>query len=338
MPAPPVRVVLSRGTLPESEHRVAVAVWRDGRIDRAAGDTGQRVYLRSSAKPLQALAAVVSGAADRFAMTDAELALACGSHNGEPVHAETAAGLLARIGLDVSALQCGAHPPMHDPAARALLAAGLEPTALHNNCSGKHAAMLASCVAAGWTTADYLDPAHPLQVLNRTHVGAFCGVPADDVVLATDGCSAPVFAVPLAAAARGFAAVADSRIATDATREARAAAVRITDALAARPEMIGGTKRLDTDLIRATGGRVLSKMGAEGVWCCGVRGAKLGLAIKCEDGSGRAPPHVGLAVLRSLGVLSDAEWAAIAPHHDPALRNHRRLVVGRVEVVPPTGV
>lgn len=334
----PARVVLWRGDLRESEHRVRVAVWRDGRVAHAAGAVEEPVYLRSSAKLLQALACVVTGAAERFSLTDAEISLACGSHNGEPFHVATAAGLLARLGLPVEALQCGAHAPMHDPSARALAAAGAEPTALHNNCSGKHSAMLAACVARGWPTGTYLDPAHPLQVLNREHVAAFSGLRPEEVVLATDGCSAPVFAVPLAAAARAFAAVANPDGAEGLPDALRAAARRVARAVAAHPEMIGGTKRLDTDLVRATGGRVLSKMGAEGVWCFGVRDANLGVAVKCEDGGGRAPSHVGLSVLRHLGVLGDAEWAALAPHHDPVLRNHRRLVVGRVEVVPPSGV
>jgi L-asparaginase II len=334
----PVRVVLRRGDLPESVHLVRVAFWRGGRLEASAGDTDAPVFLRSSAKLFQALACVTTGAADRFSMTAAELAIACGSHNGEPFHTETSGGLIARIGKAPPDLLCGAHVPMHDPSAKALHVRGEEPTVLHNNCSGKHAAMLAACVAAGWPTEDYVRFDHPLQVLNRAHVAAFCGVSPEDVHLAVDGCSAPNFAVSLAASARGVAAWCSPGSATHVGDAARLAAARIADALAERPEMIGGTRRIDTDLIRITKGRLLSKMGAEGVWIVGVRDGETGLAIKCEDGSGRAPYPVGLAVLRHRGLLSEAEWDALGHWHDPALRNHRKIVVGRTDVEPPEGV
>lgn len=344
----PVRVVLTRGPLRESEHVVRVAVWRGAGADgvrlHARGDVAAPVFLRSSAKVIQALASVVTGAADRFAMTDAELAMACGSHNGEPFHAATAAGLLARIGLGPEALLCGAHAPMHEPSAKALAARGEEPTVLHNNCSGKHSNMLAACVAAGWTPADYVAENHPLQVMNRAHMAAFCGGRPDEVITAVDGCSAPNFAVPLEAAARGMARWMSPRAAPGLSPAVAGAAERIAAALAKHPEMIAGTRRIDTDLIRVTGGRVIAKMGAEGVWLIGARGAAadgsetLGIAIKCEDGAGRAPYPVGMAVLRTLGVLSDSEREALSWWFDESLRNHRKIVVGRIEVEPSSGV
>jgi L-asparaginase II len=334
----PVRVVLWRGDLAESEHRVRVAVWRDGRLAQSAGDVDSPVYLRSSAKPVQALASVVTGAADRFSMTEAELALACGSHGGEPFHTETALGLLRRLELGPEHLQCGAHPPSYEPAARDLVRHGVEPSALHNNCSGKHSNMLAACVAMGWPVESYLEFHHPLQVMNVAHLAALAGVKPREITLGIDGCSAPNFALPLRASARAFAVWANPGDAPDVPDVVREAALRIAAALAAHPEMIGGTRRVDTDLIRVTGGRVISKMGAEGVWCLGVAGAGIGIAMKTEDGAGRAPFPVGLALLRHLGVLSDTEWDALSAYHDPVLRNHRRLAVGRVEVVPPSGV
>ena len=334
----PGRVVLTRGDLAESEHRVRVAVWQGGRIVHAAGDVDAPVYLRSSAKPFQALASVATGAADRFAMTDAELALACGSHGGEPFHTATAAGLLARIGLGVEHLQCGAHAPSFEPAARDLVRAGAQPTALHNNCSGKHSNMLAACTAMGWGVADYLDFAHPLQRLNVEHLAAFAGLRPREITLGVDGCSAPNFALPLAASARAIAGWTSPAAADGVPEPLRAAADRIHRALAAHPEMIGGTKRIDSDLIRLTGGDVIAKMGAEGVWVLGVRSSGTGVALKAEDGASRAAYPVGLAILRTLGALTDSTWDGLAAYHDASIRNHRRLVVGRVEVVPPTGV
>jgi L-asparaginase II len=337
-PMEPVVVLETRAGLLECTHHVRAVVWKGGQVAKAAGDADSYVYLRSSAKPVQALASVLTGAADRFAMTDAELALACGSHGGEPFHVETAAGLLAKIGLAEGALQCGAHAPAFEPAARALWASGAEPTQLHNNCSGKHSAMLACCVASGWETKTYLDPEHPLQVLNRANVAAFAGLSPADVKLGTDGCSAPVFAVPLAACARVFAGIANRNEAKGVSEPQRVASRRVCAALRERPEMIGGTKRVDSDVIRVTGGRVICKVGAEGLWCAGVQGADLGVAVKCEDGS--APPAywTGLSLLRGLGVLGDAEWAEISSHLHLVRRNHRKIEVGEVEVRPPNGL
>jgi len=331
----PVRVLEKRAGIVECEHRVRVAVWKDGALARSAGDTTAYAFLRSSAKPVQALASVLTGAADRFAMTDAELALACGSHGGESFHVGTAKGLLAKIGLTPEHLQCGAHPPVFEPAARALAASGTAPTALHNNCSGKHSAMLAACVAAGWDTATYLDPGHPLQQMNRANVAAFGGLAHGDVKVGVDGCSAPVFAVPLASSARIFANVTNRNSGAGLSEPQRVAARRVCAALRAHPEMIGGTKRCDTDVIRITEGRVISKVGAEGLWCAGVEGANLGVAVKCEDGTATAPYWVGLTVLRTLGVFSDAEWNQLAPHRDLVRRNHRKTDVGICEIDPP---
>jgi L-asparaginase II len=268
-------------------------------------------------------------------MTDAELALACGSHGGETFHVETARGLLAKIGLTPEHLQCGAHPPVFEPAARSLWASGASPTALHNNCSGKHSAMLAACVAAGWDTANYLDPGHPLQQMNRANVAAFGGLAPGDVKVGVDGCSAPVFAVPLSSAARIFANITNRNSAAGLTEAQRVASRRVSAALRAHPEMIGGTKRCDTDVIRITDGRVISKVGAEGLWCAGVEGASLGVAVKSEDGTAASPYWVGLTVLRTLGVFSDAEWEKLAPHRDLVRRNHRKMDVGVCEIDPP---
>lgn len=334
---PAIRVLLTRGGLPEAEHVVDLAVVREGRVVRAAGRADEPVFLRSSAKPAQALAVVTTGAMERFSLPVEALALACGSHGGEPFHVRVAADVLARIGLGPEALLCGAHPPAYAPAAERLAAEGVSPGALHNNCSGKHAGMLAACRAMGWETATYLEREHPLQQLNLRHVAAFAGLDPGEVPSAVDGCSVPTFHVPLSAAARLFARLASPGQA-GVEPESAAAAERVGAALAAHPGMIGGTGRLDTDVIRVTAGRVLSKVGAEGVWCAGVRGRNLGIAVKCRDGNSRAAYPAGLAVLRTLGVLGDREWAALAPHHDPVLRNHRRIDVGRIDVALPEGL
>jgi L-asparaginase II len=331
-------VELTRSGLVESVHRVTVAVWQDGGVVAACGSPTQPAFLRSAAKPFQALASVLTGAADRFAMSAAELALACGSHGGEEFHVRTSAGLLARCGLGPEDLLCGIHTPAFAPAAEALAASGQKPGPLHNNCSGKHAAMLAACVASGWETANYIDLAHPLQQLNRRNLAAFAGLAPEAIPAAIDGCSVPTFHIPPEAAARAFAALTTASGAPGLDTAQRAGADRLLDALRERPEMIGGTERIDTDVIAVTGGRVVSKVGAEGMWCAGVRGERLGLAVQCADGASRASYATGLAVLRGLGVFDDSEWAGLSRHHDPVRRNHRGLDVGRLRVIPGGGV
>jgi L-asparaginase II len=328
-----IRVVSERGGLVEAVHHVDFAIWRDGVV--AGGDAV--TFLRSAAKPVQALACLVTGAADRFEFTVPELSLACASHNGEPIHVETATRMLQKIGLDEGALLCGAHPPEFAASAAALIRAGVAPTAIHNNCSGKHAAMLAACVAAGWPIADYVAPEHPLQRLNRKHVALFAGVAESDIVIGIDGCSAPVFGMPLSGAARLIAAVATPH-AVDLPADVTAAAERAAAAMTAAPEMVGGTRRSDTDLMRATQGRIVSKVGAEGLWSMGVRGASTGVAVKCRDGSSDAARRAGLALLRAMGLIDEHAWELLRPHHDNVRHNCRQLDVGRVRVEMPDGL
>ncbi len=325
-------VQYTRGDFVESTHPISASVFKQGAPTLTLGPPDAAALMRSSSKPVQALAALLTGAADRFAMTDAEIALACGSHSGEPHHVATASGLLARIGLGPDALLCGAHRPIYQPASDALVQAGEAEAALHNNCSGKHSGMLAACVAAGWETDGYLDPAHPLQRVILANTALLGGVCEGDIGIATDGCSVPTFHLPVAAAARTYALVATPTSAASIPAETASACERIMAAIAARPEMIGGTGRVDTDLPRATGGRLISKVGAEGLWCIGVRGAGVGIALKNATGIGGATYHAGLHLLRSLGHLSTDEWETLAPHHDPVRRNHRKLDVGRVRV------
>lgn len=328
----PVSVELVRGALVESRHRVHVAVCDPDGPRLTHGDPDQVVFLRSSAKVIQALACVMTGAADRYGFGVPELALAAASHNGEEIHTTTAARMLAAAGLGPSDLGCGLHAPFHGPARDALSAAGVSHDVLHNNCSGKHAAMLAACVASGWSLPDYLEPDHPLQRLNRANVAAFAGVEEASVVLATDGCSAPVFAVPLLAAARLFLAFAEPHRFPGLSPEQVSAAERVRDAIATSPAHLAGTDREDSDLIRVTEGRVLAKVGAEGIWCLAARDPVLGIAVACEDGARRAATAVGLALLRRLGALDDETYGALARHTGDPIRNHRDTIVGRTLV------
>jgi len=337
-------VEVMRGGRVESEHRGAIAVVdANGVLIAHSGDVGLISYLRSSAKPFQLLPLVESGAADRLGFTDVELAVIAGSHSGEPRHVAAVQSILHKIGLGEDALQCGIHVPFNADAAKALQAAGREPTALHNNCSGKHAGMLAQAVDRGLSTQDYLDPQHPVQVAIRQRLAELGGITFKEIGVGVDGCSAPCFALPLQAAALAFARLAEAgRTPTGALRGTQDAGSKIREAGLARvarvmreyPEMVAGAGRLDTDLMRAAPGRVVSKGGAEGYHGMGIvmdDGPALGIAIKIGDGDGRRGAHpVVIETLRQMGVLDAAALRALKNYHTWKITNHRGIEVGEV--------
>ncbi len=319
-------VEVTRGGRVESEHRGAIAVVdADGELVAHAGDVNLVSYLRSSAKPFQLLPLVESGGADRFRFTDVELAVIAGSHSGEPRHVAAVQSILSKIGLSEEALQCGAHAPFNVDSARALRAAGREPTALHNNCSGKHSGMLAQAVDRGLSTHDYLDPQHPVQMTIRRRLAELADLAPAEIGVGVDGCSVPCFALPLRAAALAFARLAEGR---------EDGLSRVARVMMTYPEMVAGEGRLDTDLMRAVPGRVVSKGGAEGYHGMGViqpDGTVLGIAIKIGDGDGRRGGHpVVIETLRQLGMLEAEALIALHNYHTWPITNHRGLQVGEV--------
>ena len=319
-------VEVTRSGRVESEHRGAIAVVdADGKLIAQTGDIHLVSYLRSSAKPFQLLPLVESGGADRFKFTDAELAVMAGSHSGEPRHVAAVQSILSKIGLSEDALQCGVHAPFNVDAARALRAAGREPTAVHNNCSGKHSGMLAQAVDRGLSTHDYTDPDHPVQTTIRQRLAELGGITFDEIGIGVDGCSVPCFALPLRAAALAFARLAQGR---------EDGLSRVARVMMTYPEMVAGEGRLDTDLMRAVPGRVVSKGGAEGYHGMGViqpDGTVLGIAIKIGDGDGRRGGHpVVIETLRQLGMLDAEVLVALHSYHTWPITNHRGLEVGEV--------
>lgn len=314
-----------RGGLVESRHEVSVVVAEDGRASRVAGDPRALVFARSAVKPFQALPLVEDGVLEGLGLGDEELAMACASHSGEPRHAELAERMLAAAGLDEAALACGPQWPLHEPSTRALRGRGGEAGRIYNNCSGKHAGMLALAVAKGWDPVGYHEAAHPVQQRMLHEMARWTGVAAGDIGTGVDGCGVVTFAVPLDRLAVGFGRFAEA---------AAAGAVgpaRVLAAMAAYPELVAGTGRLCTRLMQATGGRVVAKVGAEGVYCACVPGTSLGIALKVRDGGRRAAEPALLAVLRGLGVLGDAEVEELARYVRPAVRNTRGEVVGALE-------
>jgi L-asparaginase II len=318
------RVRVVRGDTVESEHLVHVAV-SDGRaLVASAGDPRVVTFLRSAAKPVQALPVVEDGVARRFRFTDSELALCCASHNAEPRHVRAALSILRKAGLEEGDLACGPHPPMGVREAARMAAAGEEPRSVHNNCSGKHAGMLALAVHHGWPTEGYHRAGHPVQERMRAEIARWTGLPAADLGTGVDGCGVVTFAVPVAAMARALA-----RFGRAAAEEDPGPAA-VVDAIAQHPFMIAGTARLCTELIETTHGRIVAKTGAEGVYCAMVPAEGLGVALKVEDGARRAADVALVAVLEELGLLSAAERKRLAAWRAPVLRNTRDEVVGEV--------
>jgi L-asparaginase II len=291
------------------------------------GEPTQPVVLRSTAKPAQVLPLIDSGGAERFRFSDEEIAVMIGSHGGEPFHVGAVRSILERIGLDERALQCGAHDPYHRPSARALRQSGQDPTALHNNCSGKHAGMLALAVHLGAPIERYLETGHPVQERIRARIESLAGLASGTAPLLIDGCSAPTFAMPLASLALLYARLAAP--AADADPSVR----RAVAAMRGHPEMIAGTDRLCTALMRTGRCGLIAKIGAEGMYGLAWErgGTGYGLALKISDGEGQRSRHsVALEALRQLEVLSAEEASSVRAQFVDEVRNHRDLVVGSI--------
>jgi L-asparaginase II len=326
--ANPVLVEVIRGAVVESRHCGAVAVVdADGGAVFALGDIERPVFPRSAVKALQALRMIETGAADCYGLTDQELALACASHSGESGHVAAAQSMLARIGFDVSALRCGAHPPMHGPSATALYRAGAEPSALHNNCSGKHSGFLCLACMLGADPRGYIEPDHPVQREIKATIESMAGTSIPDDHRAIDGCSVPTWAVPLKHLALAFA-----RFGTGhglAPKRAKAAA-RLRAACAAHPWYVAGTGRFCTEVMQRLGARAFVKVGAEGVYCGALPERGLGIAVKCDDGGARAAEVVMATLILRFGAFSPAERAALDHLRRPTLRNWNGIAIGKL--------
>ena len=332
--APALLAEVTRGSITESRHYGHLLIMDgDGRVLASDGQPETVTFLRSSAKPQQVVPLLATGAATHFNFTDAEIAVACGSHNGEREHRQAVSSMLKKIGLDESALHCGTHEPYGKEAVEELKRSGEKPGALHNNCSGKHAAMLALALYLKAPIENYEEPSHPVQQLIMRTVAQFADVPVSEMGLGIDGCSAPNFAIPVRAMATMYARLVRPPASFD--DETRAASARVVRAMLAHPEMVEGEGELDTSLMRACRGRLVSKVGAEGVYTAGVLPCErfpegLGLAFKIEDGDkgDRARSPVAVEIIRRLGLLEDAE--AVSKFAHPVIRNHRGDEVGKM--------
>ena len=321
----PVLVEVMRGPIVESRHSGAVAIAdASGELVLALGDVERPVFPRSAVKALQAIPLVESGAADAFGLGDAELAIACASHSGDRVHIEAVRSLLSKAGLNESSLACGAHWPVSEGAYRELLRGGGRALPIHNNCSGKHAGMLATAVHLGLDPRSYERPDHGLQIMIAGIVSELCHVQLSRNSVGIDGCSVPTWPVPLAALARGFA-----RLGTGAgLSPARAgAAGRLRRACFARPVLVAGDGRFDTVAMAALAPAVFVKGGAEGAHCASLPELGLGIALKIDDGAKRGAER---ALAEVLATFIPAARTALAEQLEGEVLNWRGLRVGKV--------
>ncbi|HJV60343.1 MAG TPA: asparaginase [Albitalea sp.] len=333
----PILVEAWRGSAVESEHRGSIAVVdADGSVMLQLGDIERPVFPRSAVKALQALPLVESDAAGRLQLSDEELALACASHGGEPVHVRTAAGMLAKAGVDATVLECGVHWPYDETSARALAAHGEKPTALNNNCSGKHAGFVClACALMGWNDGGldlrqyvkgYVKPEHPVMQEVSDALQSSAGFDLSKGPRGTDGCSIPTHAIPLRHLALAFARFG----AGVGLREGQArAARRLRQAVARAPFMVGGTGRFDTLVMQRLGERVFCKVGAEGMYCAALPERGLGVAIKIADGNNARAAEVAMAaVIEALVRLDDDDLRFMHERSSLALKNWNGIEVG----------
>ncbi len=331
MDANPVLAEAVRGNWVENRHRGAFVVMdADGQIIASAGDIERPVFPRSAIKSMQALAIFDRHAVERFHHSSEELALACASHHGEEVHTSRVSGFLERMGLSEATLECGAHQPTNSAAREALREKHEEPSALHNNCSGKHAGMLSVALAMGVPTAGYVSREHDVQRAVRAAVELVIGEELTEDRCGTDGCSIPTWAAPIRAWAHGFARMATGK-GLDAGRAAGAQA--LFDAATTHPLLVAGTGHLDTLVMEAFGGRVMQKGGAEGVQCGAIRDKGWGYALKCDDGNMAASQAMVAALLLKFAEPDERQRKVLEQFARQPTLNVRKTLVGELRAV-----
>lgn len=319
-------VEVSRGEIVERLHTGHVVVIDNfKKIIYSKGDPYKYTYMRSSAKPIQVLPVIISGAAQHFNFTDKEIAIICASHYAEPDHLETLKSILKKIDLKESDLKCGDATSLKLSHAFALARAGLQDRPFYNDCSGKHLGMLAYTLFMKRKIENYLDPDHETQQDILNIFAEFCEYPVEKISIGIDGCSAPVFALPIYNMAVAYLKLSNSSLLDEPTQ---VHANTIFNAMTAHPEMVAGTNGFCTELMRITNGKMIGKIGAEGVYCVGVKDKGLALAVKIEDGNMSVLSCVVIQVLDQLNVLSDNEKKQLEKFRVIANLNDRQTIVG----------
>jgi L-asparaginase II len=324
-------VAVMRGQYVGSLHRGSFAIADpSGHVSLSVGDPDQSVFLRSAAKPFQAMPAILGGAIERFELTGEETGVLCASHSAEPRHTEAVLSALHKAGLDESYLRCGIHEPIHQATAIRRWRDGLDPTPVCNNCSGAHTGMLLACVAHGWSTEGYGLPDHPLQKMTLEILAAFADVLPESIERAVDNCAVPAFRVPLRRAGQAFARLATGN---GVSPDLAAAAGTVVGAMTTHPEMVAGEHRFDTELMSAGGGEIVAKGGAEGFQGAGFRSLGLGLALKISDGGSAAVAPAVMPLLDHLGVPTPTQIESLAAWRSPQVFDLREELVGSLRPI-----
>jgi len=322
----------TRGNLVESIYRGDIAVVNaEGDILYKAGAPEEKVtFIRSSAKPIQALPVIASGAVDHFGITEDEYAIFCASHSGELIHTETVRSILEKAGLDESYLQCGSHPPIYREAADKLVKQGITPSEVHNNCSGKHSGMLTLAKYEGWDLDTYTELDHPVQQAMLEAMAECAGIEKSDIEIGIDGCGVPVHGLSVYHMAKAWANLS-TPIYLD--KDYAVAAKRISKAMYKNPKKIAGSKRFCTALIESGQGKWINKSGAQGVYCFGLLDQNIGIALKMEDGNSKAASSAMVEVLNQLGILNEKHKKDLSKFHNPKITNHKKEEIGELKPV-----
>jgi len=298
----------------------------NGKILWRLGDTNRVTYSRSSAKPMQAIPVLESGAVDEYGITEKELAVMCASHRSEDFHTEAVLSILNKAGLDESYLQCGTHYPLAAYMENKFKAEGIVPTPIHSNCSGKHSGMLIAAKIRNESLDDYYLPSHPLQMRITEIIAEVCEYPAGQIVIGCDGCGVPVHAMPMYKFAQGYAKM--SRPETLGPDRGKTVS-RITSAMTNYPEMVSGTGEFVTELMKAFGDRLFCKSGASAFFAMGLKGKGIGIAMKMEDGNANVIPLAILETLVQIGEITENEALSLSSYRELLSRNHKKEVVGK---------
>ncbi len=323
-----ILIEVLRGTVVESIHRGDIAVVDcDNRVLHRYGDIEHPTFMRSSSKPLQAIAALEYGIVGKFGLNLSEIAVLMSSHSGEKIHIDTLMGIIKKIGIGVDDLQCGIHEPLGIDAAKELLSKGLAPNSLHCNCSGKHLGQIAAAKVKGTPLEDYYKLGGGIQPEIQDILAKFSGVDTAQIKLGIDGCGLPVYCLPLRNLALAYANLCSGNFMDGRYLESQNHVIR---AMTVHPEMIGGKGRFDTELMTHFGDRLIGKFGDEGVYCVGLIGKGIGIALKIEDGHTRAVSPTVLETLKQLEIIKIEEMALLRNFWNPSIKNHRGEVVGEI--------
>lgn len=315
-----------RGEYVESVHYGSIAVVdASGKLLASAGDPYLKTFIRSSAKPIQAMPIIFSGAHDKYNFTSDELALMCASHNGEELHVNTVRRILQKVGVPEEKLACGVHMPYYKPTTDQMIRDGIDPIPAQSNCSGKHSAMLALSAYYGWDLDTYIQVDHPVQQLMLDVMSDVSELPRDEFWIGIDGCGVPVFGMPLYNMALAYARLTKPETLQEKYR--RPAEI-LTQAMYTSPMLVAGTGRFCTDLMTVMQGKVIAKAGAEAVYTVGIMDKGIGIAIKISDGGPRGKELAMMKALEDLGFINEEEIAQLEKYRYPIVKNNHQMIIG----------